>query len=67
MDAVSMKLSEDEVFKLLIAHLESQGRYIGEKFCLGQKHGIDIEAYFRINPDICNSHIRMTHHKVIRC
>jgi hypothetical protein len=39
-----MKLTEDEVVCLLKDHLEKSGWNIGYKFCLGQKHGIDIEA-----------------------
>jgi hypothetical protein len=39
-----MKLTEDEVVKILKKHLEDQGWEIGDRFCLGQKHGIDLEA-----------------------
>lgn len=39
-----MKLTEDETVNLLKDHLENTGWHIGDKFCLGQKHGIDIEA-----------------------
>jgi hypothetical protein len=39
-----MKITEDETITLLKDHLEKIGWHIGEKFCLGQKHGIDIEA-----------------------
>jgi len=37
------KLTEDEVIKLLMAHLENDGWYI-DSFCLGHKRGIDIKA-----------------------
>ena len=39
-----MKLTEDQVVQILKAHLESQGWDIGDRFCLGSKRGIDIEA-----------------------
>jgi hypothetical protein len=38
-----MKLTEDEVVKLLMKHLEKEGWNINS-FCLGQKHGTDIIA-----------------------
>jgi hypothetical protein len=41
---ITMKLTEDETIHLLINHLENSKWHIGEKYCLGQKHGIDIEA-----------------------
>jgi hypothetical protein len=39
-----MKLTEDEVIQLLIKHLEKHDWTVGDKYCLGGKHGIDIEA-----------------------
>ena len=39
-----MKLTEDETVLLLKSYLEKKGWEIGDKFCLGSKHGIDIEA-----------------------
>jgi len=39
-----MKLTEVETVLLLKDYLEESGWEIGDKFCLGSKHGIDIEA-----------------------
>jgi len=39
-----MKLTENETVLLLKEHLEKAGWEIGDKYCLGSKHGIDIEA-----------------------
>jgi len=39
-----MKLTENETVLLLKDYLEKSGWEIGDKYCLGCKHGIDIEA-----------------------
>lgn len=38
------KMTENEVIEKLIAYLEQEGWFVGENYCLGSKHGIDIKA-----------------------
>jgi len=38
------KMTENEVIEKLIAYLEKEGWFVGENYCLGSKHGIDIKA-----------------------
>ncbi len=37
-------MTENEVIKKLILHLEKEGWSIGDNYCLGSKHGMDIKA-----------------------
>jgi len=40
----SLKMTENEVIEKLIIYLEKEGWYIGDNYCLGSKHGVDIKA-----------------------
>jgi len=41
---MKLKLTEDQTVQYLITYLENSGWHVGQNFCLGQKHGIDIKA-----------------------
>lgn len=44
MNTAEEKLTENEVVLYLKTYLEKNGWVVGDNFCLGQKHGRDIEA-----------------------
>lgn len=42
--STGLKMTENEVIEKLIIYLEQEGWSVGDNYCFGSKHGIDIKA-----------------------